>query len=135
MPRPIEIPANGRGSDLPDFFQDLSFPIIHASIPNTTHCVPLLYAERTLVIDSINCGVATSDGLTLQVISVTNPADTTGTVLHSTTIDLSTTGTKSPTIDHLNNLVPTGSWVLAKLSGNANTIHMSVHIRYRTRQA
>jgi hypothetical protein len=135
MPRPIEIPSNGRGSELPDFFQDLSFPISHTLIPNGTKCVLLFYAERDLVIDSVIIGVAATDGITCQLLSVTDPSNTTGTAIHDTAVSLSATGNTKPTVNISNNVVPTGNWLLAKYSGSSNTLHMAIHIRYRTRQA
>jgi hypothetical protein len=135
MPRPIEIPVNGRGSELPDFFQDLAFHIGHTVVPNSNNTVLLYFAERPVVIDSCTYGVATTDGITCQLIYVSDPANTTGTAVHATPSSMSATGTIRPTIDIDNNLVPAGSWLLAKFSGNANTLHVGIHIRYRTRQA
>lgn len=136
MPHPIEIPANGRGSELPDFFQDLSFPLSHTLIDNQTNSILLFYAERTLVVDSVIVGVADGDsGITVQLLAVTTPGNTTGTAIHATPVSITTAGTYKPTIDSTNNVVPTGSWLLAKYVGSVNTLHMSLHIRYRTRQA
>ena len=134
MPRTIEIPSTGRGSELPDFFQDLSFPIDHTLIPNGTNCILLFYAERDVVIDSVIVGVATADSITFQLLSVAAPSDTTGTAIHDTAVSLSATGTTKPTININQNVVPAGYWLLAKYSGSSNTLHMGVHIRYRTRQ-
>ena len=135
MPRPIEIPSDGRGSELPDFFQDLAFHIGHAVVPNSNNTVLLYFAERPVVIDSCTYGVAVTDSLTCNLIHVTNPANTTGTNVQTAAASMSATGTVRPAINSDNNLVPAGSWLVAKFSGNANTLHVGIHIRYRTRQA
>lgn len=125
----------------PDYFQVVSFALIHTNFDNTTHTTPLMYVEARnangsgVVIDSVTYGVGVAEAATtMEVIYATLPEATTGTSIHTSTVNVATTGTKTTTIDPSNNFVPSGYWILAKANQNVGQLHCAVTIRFRSRR-
>lgn len=123
----------------PDYFQVLSHSIDHILIPNTSNRMVWFYVEPRagngsgIVVDSITYGIAVTEALTLDVMHASTPQATTGTLIQSSSVSASSQGAISATINPSNNFVPAGNWVSVKTSGNANTIHGAVTIRFRSR--
>lgn len=122
----------------PDDFQILNFTIIHSGVPAALDTLPLFYADRRLVVDSITYGVAvaeTGSSDTVELVHATTPQATTGTSIQSATSSINTVGTVTPTVSSTNNEVPSGSWVIAKFSDSLGQVHLNIQVRFRSRIA
>lgn len=119
----------------PHDFQTLNFFILHTGVPAALDAMPLFYADRRLVIDSIIYGVAvaeTGGPDTVELVHATTPQATTGTSIQSAASSINTVGTVTPTVSSTNNEVPSGSWVIAKFSDNLGQVHLNVQVRFRS---
>lgn len=123
----------------PDYFQVLSHSIDHVLIPNSSNRMVWFYVEPRasngsgIVVDSITYGIAVTESLTLDVMHASTPQAINGTLIQSSSVSASSQGTISATINPANNFVPAGNWVSVKTSGNANSVHGAVTIRFRSR--
>lgn len=119
----------------PDDFQIHTTFLRHGDVP-TDDCVPIFYADRTVVIDSIVYGVSEIDATEdVELVHATTPQATTGTSLQTAVSSLATLGQVTPTINTANNEVPSGSWIIAKFSDGVDTAHVTIQIRFRSRLA
>lgn len=119
----------------PDDFQIHTTFLRHGDVP-TDDCVPIFYADRTVVIDSIVYGVSEIDATEdVELVHATTPQATTGTSLQTAVSSLATLGQVTPTINTANNEVPSGSWIIAKFSDGTDTAHVTIQIRFRSRLA
>jgi hypothetical protein len=125
----------------PDYFQLVNVNLNHADIPAALDCMPIMYVEPRstngtgIVVDHIIIGVQVVDATEdIELIYATTPNATTGTSLQSAVTSLATVGTYEPAINTSNNFVPAGNWILAKFSDGVDTAHITVTIRFRSRQ-
>ena len=119
----------------PDDFQIHTTFLRHGDVP-TDDCVPIFYADRTVVIDSIVYGVSEIDATEdVELVHATTPQATTGTSLQTAVSSLATLGQVTPTINTANNQVPSGSWIIAKFSDGVDSAHVTIQIRFRSRLA
>lgn len=117
----------------PDDFQILSFPFGH-TLDGADNTIPLFYADRILVIDSIVFGVASVQAsLTAQLQEATTPQAASGTALH-TAQSMATAGTYSVSPSTSANTISAGNWVILKFSAATTAVHGCVTIRVRSRQ-
>lgn len=119
----------------PDDFQILNFTFVHSGVPASLDSMPLFYADRRMVIDSITYGVAVAESGgpdTVELVHATTPQATTGTSIQSAASSINTVGTVIPTISSTNNEVPSGSWVIAKFSDALGQVHLAIQVRFRT---
>jgi hypothetical protein len=120
----------------PDDFQIVSFTLNTGDIAAALDTVPLFYADRAIVIDSIVYGVGVIDATEdVEIIHAATPQATTGTSVQTAVSSLGTTGTVTPTISTSGNEVASGRWVLAKFSDGVDTAFVTVTIRFRSRVA
>lgn len=123
----------------PDYFQVFSHSIDHDLIPNTTNRMVAMYVEPRasngtgIVIDSIVYGIAEADGVTIEMFYASTPQASTGTSIQVAQINASVLGTHEAVINTSNNFIPAGSWISIKTSGNVNTLHGAVTMRFRSR--
>lgn len=126
--------------EYPDYFQVFSHSIDHNLIPNSSNRMTIMYVEPRagngsgIVIDSVTYGIAHEDAtVTLNLFHATTPQALTGTNIHSTPASAAALGTVTTTINSSNNFVPAGSWINLVTNVNANQLHGSVTIRFRSR--
>jgi len=119
----------------PDDFQIHTTFLRHGDVP-ADDCVPIFYADRTVVIDSIVYGVSETDtGEDVELVYATTPQATTGTSIQTAVSSLATAGVVTPTINTANNEIPSGSWIIAKFSDGVDNAHVTIQIRFRSRLA
>jgi hypothetical protein len=122
----------------PDDFQILNFYVNHAVVPAANDAIPLFYADRNMVVDSIVYGVAvaeTGSSDTVELVHATTPQATTGTSIQSAASSINTAGTVTPTISTSGNEVASGRWVIAKFSDALGQFHGTIQVRFRSRLA
>ena len=124
----------------PDYFQIVSFNMNHADIPAALDCVPVMYVEPRatngtgIVVDDITWGVQVIDaGISVELIYAATVNATTGTSLQTAVTSVATVGTLEPTVNTANNFVPAGNWILAKFTDAADTVHLGLTLRFRSR--
>lgn len=124
----------------PDYFQLVSFNMNHADIPAALDCIPIMYVEPRasngtgIVVDDIVWGVQVVDaGISVELIYATTVNATTGTSLQTAVTSVATVGTLEPTVNTDNNFVPAGNWILAKFTDLADTVHLGLTLRFRSR--
>jgi hypothetical protein len=119
----------------PDDFQIHTTFLRHGDVP-ADDCVPIFYADRTVVIDSIVYGVSEIDDTeTVELVYATTPQATTGTSIQTAVSSLATLGMVTPTVNTANNEIPSGSWIIGKFSDGVDTAHVTIQIRFRSRLA
>ena len=124
----------------PDYFQLISMNMNHADIPAALDCIPIMYVEPRatngtgIVVDDITWGVQVVDaGISVELIYAATVNATTGTSLQTAVTSVAAVGTFEPTTNTANNFVPAGNWILAKFTDLADTVHLGLTFRFRSR--
>ena len=129
MPVPVVV------QQYPNDFQIHTTFLRHGDVPSDD-CVPIFYADRTIVVDSIVYGVSEVDATEdVELIHAATPDATTGTSIQTAVSTLANLGTVTPTVSSTNNEVASGRWIIAKFSDGVDSAHVTIQIRFRSQIA
>tara|TARA_R110002051_G_scaffold320778_2_gene406788 strand:- start:316 stop:741 length:426 start_codon:yes stop_codon:yes gene_type:complete len=133
----LEIDSTGRGSNVPDDFQTITFGLTEATLDNVDSPI-IYYAERDTVIDSAVFIAGDTDvaavSFILKSCSSGQDVESAGTAFTTSITAFTANVPVLATIDTDNNIIPAGSFVACDIGDTASTINsMLIQMRIRTR--